>query len=87
MNGKSAASAERDALVAEASRELEKPTILQKVKDLFVYYAQFGERMNISTLKMHKFHKLLVDAGIEENFSGRHNTPKIPRDRTDIIYK
>ena len=87
MNDQSAAERERDAFVSSAMDLLNKQSINSQVKDLFVYYAQYGERLNISTLKAHKFHKLLADAGLEENFSGRFSTPKIPRERTDIIYK
>jgi|TARA_B110000285_G_C14977523_1_gene539698 hypothetical protein len=34
------------------------------LKEIFVYYASFGDRLNTENLKSAKFHKMLQDAGI-----------------------
>jgi hypothetical protein len=34
------------------------------LKELFNYYASFGDRLNVSNLKSSKFHKLMADAKI-----------------------
>ena len=39
-------------------------TIKKKLKEIFVYYASYGDRLNTKNLKSHKFHKLMVDAAV-----------------------
>jgi len=39
--------------------------IIDKLKAIFSYYASFGDRMNINLLKSNKFHKMMVDANLE----------------------
>jgi hypothetical protein len=38
--------------------------IKRKLKELFNYYASFGDRLNVSNLKSSKFHKMMQDAGV-----------------------
>lgn len=42
-------------------------TIKKKLKEIFVYYASYGDRLNTKNLKSSKFYKLMVDAGIISN--------------------
>lgn len=39
-------------------------TIKKKLKEIFVYYASYGDRLNTKNLKSSKFYKLMVDANI-----------------------
>ena len=34
----------------------------RKLKEIFIFYASFGDRLNTTHLKSHKFHKMLQDA-------------------------
>ena len=38
-----------------------------RLKRIFEYYCQFGERMNINSIKSHKYYKLFSDCGVEDN--------------------
>ena len=38
--------------------------VKRKLREVFVYYASFGDRLNTENLKSAKFHKMLQDAGI-----------------------
>jgi hypothetical protein len=38
--------------------------IKKKLRDLFNYYASYGDRLNIQNLKSSKFHKMMADAKI-----------------------
>ena len=38
-----------------------------KLKRVFEYYCQFGERMNINSIKSQKFYKLISDSALEDN--------------------
>ena len=38
-----------------------------KLKRIFEYYCQFGERLNINSLKSHKFHKLMYDCCLDDD--------------------
>lgn len=38
--------------------------IKRKLKEVFNYYASFGDRLNVSNLKSSKFHKMMQDAKI-----------------------
>jgi hypothetical protein len=44
-------------------------TYLSKLICIFMYYTSFGDKLNISSLKSTKFHKLLSDAQIEKESS------------------
>ena len=63
--------------------------VKKKLEDLFVYYASFGERMNTTSLKSVKYHKLLTDAGIEESIQEKETSgkPKMSRHTIDIVFK
>ena len=65
-----------------AAESMRLPVVRKKMEDLFVYYAQHGDRLNTSHLKSHKFHKILVDAGLEEGINelaADTGVPKLPR--------
>ena len=49
---------------AETSQE-NTDDIINKLKVIFSYYASFGDKMNINTLKSAKFHKLFQESGID----------------------
>ena len=36
----------------------------RKLKEIFTFYASYGDRLNTTHLKSHKFHKMLADAGL-----------------------
>lgn len=38
--------------------------IKKKLRDIFNYYASFGDRLNIQNLKSSKFHKMMIDGKI-----------------------
>ena len=38
--------------------------IKKKLREIFNYYASFGDRLNVSNLKSAKFHKMMNDAKI-----------------------
>lgn len=66
------------------------PVVRKKMEDLFVYYAQLGDRLNTTHLKSHKFHKILVDAGLEEAIDEqtyKSGVPKLARERVDLVFK
>lgn len=39
----------------------------RKLKEIFIFYASFGDRLNTTHLKSHKFHKMLQDAKLLTN--------------------
>ena len=41
-------------------------TIKKKLKEIFVHYSSYGDRLNTKNLKSSKFYKLMVDAAIIE---------------------
>ena len=47
---------------------------LSKLSFLFTYYASLGERMNSKYLKSHKFHKIMIDCGIQNENDGISST-------------
>lgn len=69
-------------------KNLKLEDIRTQLHDLFVYYAQFGDRLNTTQLKAHKFHKLLVDSGIEEGLNSMPSIgkPRLPREKVDLLY-
>jgi hypothetical protein len=42
--------------------QLELSDVKKKLNDIFVYYAQFGDRLNTSTLKSSIYHRMLKEA-------------------------
>eukprot|EP01017_Pseudomicrothorax_dubius_P020550 TRINITY_DN2238_c0_g1_i4.p1 TRINITY_DN2238_c0_g1~~TRINITY_DN2238_c0_g1_i4.p1 ORF type:complete len:837 (-),score=175.80 TRINITY_DN2238_c0_g1_i4:158-2668(-) len=40
--------------------------IKAKLKRIFTFYTSFGDRINTSLLRSNKFHKMMIDAGIED---------------------
>ena len=46
------------------------------MKEIFVYYASFGDRLNTENLKSAKFHKMLQDAGIMSSNNSALSSPK-----------
>ena len=38
--------------------------VKKRLKDIFIYYASFGDRLNTTNLKSQKFHRLMQDAAI-----------------------
>lgn len=47
---------------------------ISKLSFLFTYYASLGERMNSKYLKSHKFHKIMIDCGIQNESDGISST-------------
>jgi len=45
---------------------MELAEVKRKLSDIFVYYAQFGDRLNTVNLKSQTFHRMLKEAGIVE---------------------
>lgn len=52
---------------------MELEEVKRRLHDIFVYYAQFGDRLNTVNLKSQTYHRLLKDAGIVEDTSGEAN--------------
>jgi hypothetical protein len=46
------------------TRKLDLEDVKKKLKEIFIYYASYGDRLNTQNLKSAKFHKMLQDAGI-----------------------
>ena len=61
--------------------QLELSEVKKKLNDIFVYYAQFGERLNTSTLKSSIYHRMLKEAKIVQDHSDGFN-----KKRADIIF-
>jgi glycosyltransferase A (GT-A) superfamily protein (DUF2064 family) len=62
----------------QAANDLEE--IKRRLKEVFIYYASFGDRMNTSNLKSSKFHKMMLDAGISNPDS------LLDKKKLDIIF-
>jgi len=56
-----------------ARKKMELEEVKRRLHDIFVYYAQFGDRLNTVNLKSQTYHRLLKDAGIVEDTSGEAN--------------
>ena len=52
---------------------------IKKLKELFIYYCQFGERLNTGIMKSHSYIKLYKESGIMDN--------KLNNTRLELIYK
>jgi hypothetical protein len=63
---------------AEAAKRAELETIKVKLKEIFIHYTSFGDRMNTTNLKSQKFCKMMEDASI---ISGSVNKKQL-----DIIF-
>lgn len=61
--------------------------IKKKLREIFNYYASYGDRLNISNLKSAKFHKMMQDAKIISN-NTQHITEGVLMDkkRIDLIF-
>lgn len=55
---------ELNAARATAAKRAELQTIKVKLKEIFVHYTSFGDRMNTTNLKSQKFCKMMEDASI-----------------------
>ena len=72
--------------------------IKKKLREIFVYYASFGDRLNTQNLKSAKFHKMLQDAGImsqtgvksprsTNNFTSVRNTSTMSKNESGLMNK
>ena len=52
---------------------------VEKLQEIFEYYCQYGERLNSTILKSHKYIKLFRESGLMDK--------KIDNTRLEIIYK
>jgi DNA anti-recombination protein RmuC len=50
--------------------------VKKKLKEIFIYYASFGDRMNHTNLKSNKFMKMMQDSNIS----------KINKRKIDLIF-
>ena len=48
----------------EMERKAGLDDVKKKLKEIFIYYASFGDRLNSNNLKSAKFHKMMQDSGI-----------------------
>ena len=55
---------ELNAAKAAAAKRAELQTMKVKLKEIFVHYTSFGDRMNTTNLKSQKFCKMMEDASI-----------------------
>lgn len=62
-------------LLEELTKPEQQDPTKQKLKLLFVHYAQLGDKLNTTNLKSSQFIKLLTDAGVKANH------------KVDLIYK
>jgi hypothetical protein len=46
--------------------------VKNKLRDIFSYYASYGDRLNTTYLKSSKFHKMMMDCGLTKK-GGEHN--------------
>lgn len=73
---------------------MELQEIKKKLHDIFVYYAQFGDRLNTVNLKSQTFHRMLKDANIYSSVraSSRQDSTESMSDtgftkkRADLIF-
>lgn len=75
------------------SRKLDLEGVKKKLKEIFIFYASYGDRLNTQNLKSAKFHKMLQDAGIMQNKISRVNSPRrenetslMNKKRVDLIF-
>ena len=61
------------------SKSIDFQTLINTLQKLYEYYCQYGERLNSTILKSHKFIKISKEAGIMSNI--------INKTRLEIIYK
>ena len=52
--------------------------IRNKLKKVFTFYTSFGDRFNSTMLKSNKFHKMMNDAGIRDNY--------VTKKRLDLLF-
>jgi len=60
----------------------------KKLREIFSYYASFGDRMNVTNLKSNKFHKIMQDSGIILKQDQMKNNPKMIalKKQVDLIF-
>lgn len=51
----------------------------RKLKEIFIYYASYGDRLNTTHLKSHKFHKMLQDARLLVSTEGPSPSEGVPK--------
>ncbi len=61
-------------------------TVLNKIEKLFQFYCQFGERLNIKTLKSIKYIKLLEDCNILSNKNNVISNDPLSKQELEIIF-
>ena len=61
------------------SKSIDFQTLINTLQKLYEYYCQYGERLNSTILKSHKFIKISKETGIMSNI--------INKTRLEIIYK
>ena len=74
----------------EFAQKLNLEEVKKKLKEVFIYYASYGDRLNTQNLKSAKFHKMLQDAGIMRE-SNRPMSPGgsgslMNKKRIDLIF-
>lgn len=60
--------------------------VKKKLREIFNYYASYGDRLNISNLKSAKFHKLMQDAKILSNLHQVNEGALMDKKRIDLIF-
>ena len=61
------------------SSENQNDNYITKLKDIFEYYCQYGERLNSKILKSHRYIKLFKESGLMDK--------RLDTTRLEIIYK
>ena len=51
------------------SKSIDFQTLINSLQKLYEYYCQYGERLNSTILKSHKFIKISKEAGIMSNIN------------------
>mgnify|MGYP000084730075 CR=1 FL=1 len=71
-------------------KQVELADVKQKLQDIFIYYASFGDRLNTTNLKSQKFHKMMQDSKImsppEESFGPVYESTLMDKKRIDLIF-
>ena len=69
----------------EETSELEE--VKKKLKELFNYYASYGDRLNVSNLKSSKFHKIMNDSHILDYSEYRNDEAFLmEKKKIDLIF-
>lgn len=74
----------------EFAKKIDLEDVKKKLKEVFIYYASYGDRLNTQNLKSAKFHKMLQDAGImkesNRNASPNRSNTLMNKKRVDLIF-